>query len=434
MPSLPQRLGGALGLPAIRLSRALAVPSALKFPGFRNYWIGLLVGVTGYQMLVLLSLGWLVSHQLAGDARYLGYMSAAIAVPAILLNLFSGVYADKLDPKGLLALCQSATGLVVGGLAVLVLRGDVAQWHVVVAAFLIGTVQAFDNPARQSIFARMVDREALPSAVALNSAVWTGTRMLAPSLAGIIIGRTSLSTAMFISAGGFVAFTAVALSLRLRPVPRAQGGLLQEMLTGFRFVKDHPLFGLLIGMTFFNAMSGMSYVFLMPVFADDVLDVGVEKLGWLMGAGGLGALGGSGIAANLGSSRRRGWILLAGGGLFGFFLILFAAASNGGHYELSMAALFLADMCSSISLMMVMTTLQALVPDHYRGRVMGLYSITWSLVPMGALLSSQVAHHRGPPEAVALGGALVCLMTLGIGVGSRRVRSLGAQAELRPAG
>ena len=133
------------------------VPSALRYPEFRNYWLGLVASVTGYQMLALFSLGWLISNVLTNDARYLGYMSTAIAVPGIGLNLFGGVLADKLNPKRLLGLTQFTTGAVVVGLAAPTMLEVVNEWHVLAAAFLIGSIQAFDNPTRQSIFPRLVE-------------------------------------------------------------------------------------------------------------------------------------------------------------------------------------------------------------------------------------------------------------------------------------
>ena len=413
--------------------RHLRVPAALRYPDYRNYWVSLLVAVTGYQMLVLFTLGWLITHQLSGDARFLGYMSTAIAVPAILLTLFGGVFADKLNPKHLLTVTQSITGGIVVALGVLTLLDRIEQWHVLIAAFLIGTVQAFDNPTRQSIFPRLVGREALYNAVALNSSIWTGTRIFGPLVAGIIIGRSDIWVAIFVSAGGFFALSLVAHTLRLAPAARARGSVLEEMASGFTFLRTHSLFFTLIGMTFFNGMFGMSYVFLMPVFADEVLHVGAQRLGLLMGAAGLGALTGIIIAANARKYPRKGWMMLAGAVSSGTFLILFALVSDGGHYHLSMVTLFFADMSMSIYLMVVMTTLHTLVPDQLRGRIMGFYSITWSMIPLGGLQSSQIAHYVSAPVAVAIGGGLVAALALVIAFTNSQVRSISSTGEQRAA-
>ena len=411
------------------LKSRLHVPGALKYPDFRNYWFGMVASVTGYQMLVLFSLGWLIRNELTGDTRYLGYMSTAIAVPAILLNLFGGVLADKLNPKRLMGLTQTTTAVIVFGLAMLTVRNVVNEWHVLIAAFLIGAVQALDTPARQSVFPRLIQREALFNAVALNSSVWTGTRIFAPALAGVIVGLADISMGIFVSAAGFLVLGIISYTLRPSPVEPARGNVFKGMMEGFSFIRGTPIFSILIGTTFFNAMFGMSYVFLMPAFAEEVLDIGPGKLGLLIGAAGLGALTGILISANLSSVRHKGWILIGGVTFFGIFLILFGILANAGQYELSMVALFLGDMGGSIYLMMVITTLQSRVPDQIRGRVMGFYSITWSLIPLGGLQASQVAHYTSAPIAVIIGGALVVAFAIGIALTCRRVRTLGSSDE-----
>ena len=404
------------------------VPIALKYRDFRNYWLGLLAGVTGYQMLVMFGLGWLI-YDLTEDARYVGYMSASIAAPAIVLNLFGGVFADKLNPKRLLGLTQSITAVVVVVLGLLTALDVANRWHVLAAAFLIGAVQAFDTPTRQSIFPRLIERKALSNAVALNSVVWTGTRIFAPAMAGLIIGQTNISTAIFVSAAGFLVLSLVSQTLKLPPVERARGNVFKEMMTGFLFIKRSPIFSFLIGMSFFNSMFGMSYIFLMPVFAREVLDVGAVKIGWLMGAAGVGALSGIFIASNLSKVEHKGRLLIGGAVFFGTSLILFAIASHFKQYELSLVILFLEGLSNAIYLMMVMTTLHTLVPDNFRGRVMGFYAITWSLAPLGGLQSNFIAHYISAPVAVAIGGTLVIAFALGAAVGNPRVRNLGAPAK-----
>ena len=374
------------------------LPSALKYPDFRNYWLGLLAGVSGYQMLVLFSLGWLIFDLTDGDARWVGYMSVSIAGPAIILNLFGGVFADKFNPKHVLGLSQFIMAVLVAGLAMLVIVGVVTEWHVLAVAFLIGTVQAFDTPSRQSIFPRLIERHALPNAVALNAVVWTGTRIVAPTVAGIIIGQISIAAAIFVSALGFLVLSLVSRTLKLPPVERASGAVLKEMMTGFLFIKGNPIFSFLIGMTFFNSMFGLSYLFLMPVIAKEVLQVGPEKIAWLLGASGLGALAGIYIASNLGKFQHKGWLLIGGAVLFGASLILFATVSYLKMYELSLVILFLEGVFNAIYLMSVMTTLHALVPDQFRGRVMGFYSITWSMAPLGGLQANFMAHYINAPR------------------------------------
>ena len=386
--------------------------------------------MTGYQMLVMFALGWLIYDITDEDARYVGYMTASIAAPAIVLNLFGGVVADKLNPKRLLTITQFVTALVVIGLGVLKVADIVNQWHVLVAAFLIGAVQAFDTPSRQSIFPRLIERGALTNAVALVSIVWTGTRIIAPTVAALIIGWAGIATAIFVSAAGFIILSLVSMTLKVPPIERAKGSVLKEMVAGFTFIKESPIFSYLIGMTFFSSMFGMSYIFLMPVFASKVLEVGPEKIGLLIGASGAGAFVGIIISANLGKRQRNARVLIGGAVLFGSSLVLFAIVSHLKLYEVSLAVLFLEGMFNALYLMAVMTTLQALVPDKFRGRVMGFYAITWSLAPLGGLQSNFVAYYINAPVAVALSGSLVVAFALGVAMVSRSVRSLVASTTV----
>jgi MFS family permease len=178
------------------------LPSSMRYGHFRYYWLALLAGVTGHQMLLQFTMGWLV-FELTGEARYLAFLGIAIAIPALALNLLGGVLADRLEPKFLVAGAQGISASVVALLAVLVLTGQVAVWHVLATAVIIGALQAFDQPSRSSIFPRLVKREDIVNAVAMESIVWNAVRVLAPALAGIVIDRLSIHASMFFSAATF---------------------------------------------------------------------------------------------------------------------------------------------------------------------------------------------------------------------------------------
>ena len=407
----------------------LRLPIALKYPDFRRYWLALFISVTGYQMLIMFSLGWLILN-LTDDTRFVGYLGFSIAAPAILLNLFGGVFADKLSPGRVLGLTQSTTAIVVFALAVLRLRDAVDYRHVLGGAFLIGAVQAFDEPIRQSVWPRLVEPAAFSNAVALNSVIWTGTRLIGPPLAAGVIEWASISTALFVSAVGFTVLAVVSQTLTFRPVERARGRMFREMRAGFLYLKSQPVFLFLIGMTCFNSMFGMSYLFLMPVMAKEVFDVGPEKIGLLMGVSAIGSVTVAATAANLRNLQFRGTLIVGCAVMFGTFLMLFALTSSLGMYGLSMPVVLLAGAFNSLYIMGVMTTLHTLVPDEYRGRVMGFYSITWSMAPLGALQSNFIAHYINPPTAVAIGGAMIIAFALTAGLGNRHIRALGAPVRV----
>lgn len=405
------------------------IPSSMRYGQFRYYWLALLTGVTGHQMLFQFTLGWLM-FQLTGDEGYLAYLGLAIALPALALNLVGGVLADRLEPKVLVATAQSASATVVVGLALLVLLDRVEPWHILLAAFIAGIGQAFDQPSRASIFPRLVEREHIVNAVAMESVVWNGVRVLAPALAGMVIARLSIETSMLISAGSFYVLAAVMSLLRLRERPPARGRVMQQIGESFRYVGSHPIFLFIMLMTFCNSLFGISYILLMPSLAEKSLQVGAERVGWLLGAAGSGAIVGNWIIGSLRPNSPRGLIILFGAMLYGICLMLFALAAWQGLYWVSMGILFIGGINFSLYLVGGLSTLQELVPDNIRGRVMGLYGATWSLGPLGMAQAGFLARYMGAPFAVAVGAVVVFLVALLIFLFRADLRNFrGRQAE-----
>ena len=412
-----------------RTSR-LQVFTALRRPGFRRFWIGMVASVMGFQIMMVAQ-GWLV-FDLTGSELYLGYVGLAAGLPAIVLNLIGGVVADKVDQRKLLIITQSLSSLIMLALATLVLSDLVEIWHVMVTSFLIGSVQAFDGPTRQALFPRLIEREDMMNAVALNSMVWQGTRVIGPAIGGIIIStRLGASPGFYAAFVGFLLMAIMVSTLRLAPAARSQGSsVLRDMGQGLSFVRSNRIFTFLIGMTFFNSVFGMSYIFMFPVFASETFDSPTTGLGFLNAATGLGALLGTLVTASLGNFRRKGLLLLGGAVLFGVFLIAFAATSQTYSYlPLALGLVFFAGVSTSIYMITVMSTLQLLVPNELRGRVMGIYGMTWSLLPLGAMQAGAIAEYTSAAFAVGVGGAAVILFALGMTMVSRQVRDLGTQLE-----
>lgn len=384
-------------------------------------------------MLLQFTLGWLM-FELTGEARHLAFLGMAVAIPALLFNLLGGVLADRLGPKFLVAAAQGTSATVVAILAALVLTGRVEVWHVLVTALIIGAVQAFDQPSRSSLFPRLVEREHIVNAVAMESIVWNSVRVLAPALAGIVIDRLSIPASMFFSAATFYILASVVTTLRLRPRPPAIGQVFQQIGEGFQYVRYHPIFLYIMVLTFCNSMFGMAYIFLMPVFAKEVLNVGAESVGWLLGAAGVGAIMGTWIIGSLKSGRPKGLVILGGAIFYGFAQIIFALAAWQGLYGVSMGLLFLVGISNSLYLVGGMSTLQQLVPDQLRGRVMGLYGVTWSLSPLGMSQAGFIAQYFGAPVAVATGAAVIVVVAALIFALSPDVRALraGVPERLQP--
>ena len=406
------------------VSRRIRLPVSMRYGHFRFYWLALLAGVTGHQMLLQFTLGWLVVFELNGEPRDLAFLGLAIAIPALVLNLIGGVLADRLEPKFLVAASQSTSATVVVLLAMMVLTDRVEVWHVMVAAIIIGAVQAFDQPSRASVFPRLVQREHIVNAVTMESIVWTGVRILGPVLAGIVIGRVNIQTSLFFSAASFYVLGSVISVLQLRPRPPATGRVAQQIGESLRYVQRNPIFLYVIVLTICNSIFGTAYIGLMPIFAKDVLNVGAEKIGWLIGASGVGAIAGTLIIGNLRGGFPKGMLILGGAMVYGLALILFALAAWQRLYPVSMGFLLLVGISHSMYLVGGLSTLQELVPDQLRGRVMGLYSMTWSLGPLSTSQAGIVAQYLGAPMAVAIGAAVIVAVALLIFVRSSQIRAL----------
>jgi Transmembrane secretion effector len=245
---------------------------ALRYPQYRRFWFGNLAAVSGQQMMWLAQ-GWLV-YDITGSALYLGYAGLATALPAILLNLVGGVLADRLDQRKVIFVTQVITGLSVLVLATLTAFGLVEVWHVLVIAFISGATQAFNNPARQSIFPQLIDRSELMNAVSLNSIIWQGTRVVAPTAAGLIVAFAGTAFTFYVCAVGFLPLGFIALSLKVeQQTPARRDTMLKDLGEGIGFIRDNFIFAFLIGMSFFNSFFGMAAQQLLPAFARDVLDL-----------------------------------------------------------------------------------------------------------------------------------------------------------------
>jgi MFS family permease len=404
----------------VRRARTL---SALRHPDYRRYWLGLLFSVGGFQMLQVAQ-GWLV-YDLTGQARFLGLLGLVVALPTLTLSLLSGVVADRVDQRRLILLTQVISAALMGVLATLVLLDVVRIWHVLMIAMLAAAAQTVDTPSRMSLYPHLIERKDLMNAVVLNNLVWQSTRVVGPALAGFLIASTGMASPFYAAGVGFLGMALAMRAIRLTPSPgNREGSVLGNMAEGLRFVRDHGLFAFLIGMTFFNSFFGLSYILLLPVFARDILHVGARGLGFLHGASAVGSLLALLLLVVLRDTRHQGPLLIGGATLFGAFLILFSLSRS---YPLSLVLLFLSGASMSLYMMMVQTTLQARVPDHLRGRVMGIYALTWSLLSLGALWAGFVADTISAPFAVAVGGAAVAAFALVVAAFHGDVRRLGTE-------
>ena len=418
-----------------RLGAGLGVRfAALRGVRFRRYWLGSAASVGAFQLLIM-GQGWLV-YELSGSPLQLGFLGAASSIPTIVASLAGGVVADRVDRRRMLFATSLATALLLALLAALDGSGVVAVWHVLAIAGAIAFITGFDFPARMAFFPSLVARDHMMSAVALNAMLWQGTRMFLPGLGGIVIALSDTWVVFAIGAAGFATMSAVMLSFAPAEEPEAPAAPSgREFLDGLRFIAAERLFLTLILLTYAATFFGISYVQLMPAFAD-LLGVDETGFGLILSATGVGSVTGTLIVATLQRSPRLGGLMLAslGGAALAFLAFNACVAFLSGHpagYPLALACSVLAAMCTSMFLVSSMTVMQLAVPDRLRGRVMGIHGICFSLIPLGGLLGGAVASAASPPAAAALNAALLGAVVLLVAATQPAVRRLrGARAGL----
>lgn len=387
------------------------VPTSLRHRLFRRFWFGLVSSVFGYRMFQF-SQFWL-AHELTGSPLWLGLVGISDAVPAIALNLFGGAVADRVNRRRLIMGAQGLAILLIGGLGLLVVTGHVEPWHLLVVAGGVAGANAFDQPARMALYPDYVPREALMSAVALNSAAWQMTRIVGPAAAGIVIALAGTAATLFLSA---VFTVGMVLVLATLPADRASAKgrrTIGDIVDGIRYLRRNPLYLLLLGLIFFNSFFILSYIPLMPVFAVDILGVGASGQGVLIGVSGVGSLLATLWISSRESNRGSGTLLVVGGVLAGVALAAFSLSTVlVGSYPLGLALVFGIGAFTSMQVISVTTALQTMVSDEYRGRVMGMWGMNWNMSPLGAMYVGAMATVVPVPWAVAFGGMAVIVVTL----------------------
>ncbi len=364
---------------------------------------------------------WMV-WEVTRDPLHLGYLGLAQGIPLVLFQLWGGVLADRVNRLRLLLATQvltTATLLVAFGLSAFSL---IRVEHLLALAALSNTFRAFDEPTRMSMVPQMVGRERLPNAVALGSIPWQAGRMIGPSITGILIaafgGSVGLAIAAAASGVALVMYSRLRVATR---TPSPGGHMGAQLVEGLSFVRHNFVFAALICLALFNAVFGLSYVTLLPIFADVYFQAGSTGFGLLNAAHGLGALTGTLIVASIAARfRRRGLVILVGAAGMGLGLTIFSQ-SQGLWLALPMLAGV--GFSNTFYLTQVSTHLQQAVPDHLRGRVMSLYALCWNLLPLGGLLGGVLAAAVDARFAVLFGGAMVAANALVL-LASRRLRLL----------
>lgn len=379
---------------------------ALRHRNFQLFFSGQLVSLIGTWMQSVAQ-AWLV-YSLTKSSWKLGAVGFASQFPVFLTAPFGGITADRCNRQRLVIATQAASMILAGVLAWLTLSHRVQVWHVFVLAALLGVVNAFDIPGRQSFLIDMVGREDLMNAIALNSSMFNGARVIGPAVAGILVARIGEGWCFAANAISYIAVIIGLLMMRVQCVRRSNSSSpLADIVEGFRWVNGTKVIRALLLLLGLISLVGMPYTVLMPVFADKILHGGARGLGILMGATGVGALFGAlTLASKTGVKGLGRWVAISCGG-FGISLVLFSLSR---HFWLSAVLLFPAGYSMMLQMACSNTLIQTMVPDQLRGRVMALYSMMFmGMAPFGALLGGAIADRMGAPVTVTVGG-IACVL------------------------
>ncbi len=406
--------------------RRLARSKAGKAFGHRNYrlfFFGQAVSLIGTWMQQVAQ-GWLVLT-LTGDPFWLGVVATAQFLPVMVLGLFAGILADVLPKRQTLLAAQVVMMVLAIILTILTATGLVEVWMIVVLALLLGCASAVDMPVRQSFAIEMVGPRDIGNAVAINSAMFNGARVVGPAMAGLTIAAFGIAPAFAINA---VSFLAVIIALaamrddelhlpRLVPRPRSVGAVVETLREGLAFVRHTPIVLMAVTTVGLVATFGMNFQVLIPPLAQDVLGSDASGYGFLMTASGIGALVSAVVLVIAG--RPRPIRIALGAVALGIATVALAASTS---FPLSLLLMVPIGAGGIIMAATANATIQLAVPDGLRGRVMSVYTTVFSAsMPIGGLLMGAVASTIGILQAVAIGGVLSLVCGVGALVWYRRI-------------
>jgi MFS family permease len=380
------------------------ITRAFQHRNYRLFFTGQSISLIGTWM-TRITTSWLV-YRLTGSPFLLGLVAFCGQVPTPLLTPFAGVLVDRWDRHRILVITQALSMAQSGALAVLTLGGLITVPQVLVLQALQGVINAFETPARQAFVVQMVDdRRDLPNAIALNSSMVNGSRIVGPSIAGILIAAVGEGWCFAIDAISYVAviFSLLAMRVPRTPPPARKTRMLQELRTGFRYVAGSPALRTPLVLLAIVTGTGIPYSALMPAMATEVLRGGPYAYGVLMAASGLGALLGGLYLASRHSVVGLGRIIAGATLVFGAALVVFALSRT---MWLSLAALPLVGAGFMVQMAGTNTILQTIVEEDFRGRVMAYYTMAFfGAAPLGSLIAGIVAARVGAPVTILLGGA-----------------------------
>jgi MFS family permease len=393
---------------------ASAVLRSLRHRNFRLFTIGQSISLIGTWMQQV-AVGWLV-YRLTDSALLLGLVAFAAQGPTFVLAPVAGAIADRANRHRLLVVIQSLMMLQALVLAVLVLSGTIVIWHIVLLSALLGCLSGFDIPVRQSFLVELVQgKEDLSNAIALNSSMFNGARLVGPAVAGVGISLFGEGVCILLNGLSYIAVLIALLAMRLAPraLPERREPMLQQIREGFRYAFGFPPIRAVLLLVALVSLVAVPFSALLPIFAGGVLHGDARTLGLLVSSTGAGALTAALYLAARKTVRGLSKVITSSAIMFSLALLLFAASR---HAWLSAFALALAGFGMMLQMAASNTFLQTVVEDDKRGRILSMYTMAYiGTAPLGSLLLGLAAQYVSAPIAVAAGAgvALVAAAVFG---------------------
>ncbi len=380
---------------------------ALKYPNYRLFFSGQIISLIGTWMQAI-ALSWLV-YRFTNSALLLGIVSFSSQIPTLILSPFAGVLSDRLNKHKIIIATQILSMIQALGLAALVLTHSIQIWHIIVLNIFLGLINGFDIPNRQAFVVEIIEnRNDLSNAIALNSSVFNGARLVGPAIAGILISLLGEGICFLINGISYIAVIAALFAMKLKPYSKndQQSKVVEELKEGFRYTFGSVPIRSILFLLALVSLVGMPYTVLMPVFAKSILGGNAQTLGFLLGAVGTGAFSGAFYLASRKSVLGLGKFIGRGSLIFGAGLIIFSFSRS-----LPLSIIFLVITGASMMVQMASsnTILQTLTDDDMRGRVMSFYTMSFmGFAPFGSLIAGIIAGHIGAPLTLTFGG-LLCM-------------------------
>jgi MFS family permease len=381
---------------------------ALHHQNYRLFFGGQGISLIGTWMQQI-AMSWLV-YRMTQSAFLLGVVGFLGQIPAFLLSPFAGVLIDRWNRHRILVGTQSLAMMQAFILALLTLTGTIAIWHIIMLALFLGFVNAFDMPTRQAFVVEMVETGGdLGNAIALNSFLFNGARLLGPSIGGILISLLGEGICFLLNGISFIAVIAALLAMKMtkREMRSKSSNVLKGVKEGFSYAFGFPPIRSLLLLLGLVSLLGMPYIVLMPVFAKNILHGGPHTLGFLLGASGVGALVGAIYLASRKSVLGLGRLITIALNIFGIGLIAFSLSRT---LSLSLLLLVFTGFGMMVQMASSNTVLQTIVEEDKRGRVMSLYTMAFmGMVPFGSLLAGSLASKIGAPGTIMISG-VACIL------------------------